>query len=665
MLCAAFAAAAPSLAAADAPFVRVNQLGYPNTAASIRAYFLSTTSADGAGFTVDTVNGSTVSCTGTVAAASPSSLNSTYGFVYTIDIPASCYSAATSGTYTISVSGTVAATSPVFAIDSGAKVYGSALANTLNFYQTERDGPNYIVNALRPALSPGTCCHLNDETATTYSTPTVKPDGTVTSSLNVVGTDFDAAGGWWDAGDYLKFVETTSYTVAMMLSGIKDFPAQMGAGGATDFTAEAFFGLQWLMQMWDDSTQTLYYQVGLGSGTEKKGAGEYGDHDIWRLPQDDDTYDGTNPAYSYIRNRPVFQAAAAGQPVSPNLAGRLAAAFAECYLVYANSSNATYQAMAPACLLAAEHVYALADTAPTGKLLTTIPYGFYPEVMYQDDMELGGTELYFALAAAIASGNPPAGLPVTTPGSYLKDAATWANHYITSKNSNKSTLNLYDVSGLAHYELYNAFTQAGSAATAGLATTKAALLADLKSQISASISTNAAADPFGFGFPWSQSDTISFGAGLSVEASEYDELTASSTYAIYADRWLANILGANAWGVSFIIGDGTTFTNCPSHQVANLVGSLDGTPPVLAGAVVEGPAQGPPVSHSAGFITGMKACSNDASLYPTFSYPKGSNKVEDDAQFTDDEFNYLDTEPAIDLTSTSFLALARQMAGIR
>jgi endoglucanase len=107
---------------------------------------------------------------------------------------------------------------------------------------------------------------------------------------------------------------------------------------------------------------------------------------------------------------------------------------------------------------------------------------------------------------------------VTTPATYLADAATWANDYIKSKNSNKGTLNLYDVSGLAHYELYKAFTQAGSASTTGLATTQAALLADLKSQISASISTNADADPFGFAFPWSQSDTISYGAGLSVEA---------------------------------------------------------------------------------------------------------------------------------------------------
>ena len=64
------------------------------------------------------------------------------------------------------------------------------------------------------------------------------------------------------------------------------------------------------------------------------------------------------------------------------------------------------------------------------------------------------------------------------------------------------------------------------------------------------------------------------------------------------------MLGANAWGSSFIIGDGTVFTDCPQHQVANLVGSLDGSPPVLAGAVVEGPSD----EKSHGKLPGMRKC---------------------------------------------------------
>ena len=56
----------------------------------------------------------------------------------------------------------------------------------------------------------------------------------------------------------MKFVETHSYTVAMMLVGVRDFPGEMGAGSSTsNFTAEARFGLDWLQKMWSDSTRTL------------------------------------------------------------------------------------------------------------------------------------------------------------------------------------------------------------------------------------------------------------------------------------------------------------------------------------------------------------------------------------------------------------------------
>ena len=37
-------------------------------------------------------------------------------------------------------------------------------------------------------------------------------------------------------------------------------------------------------------------------------------------------------------------------------------------------------------------------------------------------------------------------------------------------------------------------------------------------------------------------------------ASEVDQLTGTNAYAQYADRWLANILGANSWGLSLIVG---------------------------------------------------------------------------------------------------------------
>ena len=124
----------------------------------------------------------------------------------------------------------------------------------------------------------------------------------------------------------------------MLLAGVRDFPTQMGAASPTsDFTAEARFGVDWLQRMWNDRTRTLYYQVGIGDGNDAI----VGDHDIWRLPQADDTYGGSDPRYRYIRNRPVFQAGPPGSPISPNLAGRDAAALALCYQVYRASDPAS------------------------------------------------------------------------------------------------------------------------------------------------------------------------------------------------------------------------------------------------------------------------------------------------------------------------------------
>ncbi|MGG7382749.1 hypothetical protein ACQ7B2_29735, partial [Escherichia coli] len=76
-------------------------------------------------------------------------------------------------------------------------------------------------------------------------------------------------------------------------------------------TGEARFGVDFLQRLWNDRTSTLYYQVGVGDGNESFG----GDHDIWRLPQADDTFAGSDPYWRYIRHRPVFQAGPAGSRI--------------------------------------------------------------------------------------------------------------------------------------------------------------------------------------------------------------------------------------------------------------------------------------------------------------------------------------------------------------
>src|SRR5919204_684905 len=562
---------APKAPPPASAFVRVNQVGYP-AAVTKRAYVMSTASEAGAAFSVANAAG-TVVYTGTVG-ANLGAWSTAYPFVQPVDFEA----VTKAGTYTISVAAPIATTSPAFRIDTGQNVYATPLANGLFFYQSERDGPNYIPNALRTA--PG---HVNDTSAMTYLTPNANSSGHFSGDLQPLGVRIDASGGWWDAGDYIKGVETLGYATALLLDGVRDLPTQMGG-----YTAEAKFGTDWLLRMWDDATKTFYYQVGIGEGNAKT----VGDHDLWRLPQEDDNYGATDPLYRYIRNRPVFRLGPPGSLISPNLAGRDAAAFAMCFQLFKSSDPP----FANRCLLAGEHIFDLADTNPK-QLTTYVPYSFYPETEWRSDLELGATELYFA----VASGGLPAGLPHTDPMFYLQRASHWAHSYITGPDDATDTLNLYDVSGLAHYDLYRAIGQAGN--PAGLEVTQAALLADMKKALDGAVA-QAATDPFGFGFPWATWDTTSHGAGLSVEASEYDDVTGTATYAGFAGRWLANVLGANAWGTSLIVGDGTTFPHCMQHQVTNIAGSLDGSPPILAGAVVEGPNG----TLFSGSLPGMRAC---------------------------------------------------------
>lgn len=615
----------PSAATAQSSFVRVHQTGYVANAPK-RAYLMSSASSSGASFSVLNSNGSPV-----YSAAIGASQGSWGSFthVYALDFD----TVTSPGIYTISVIGSISSTSPSFPIDTGENLYSTLLENTLYFYENERDGANFITTPLRTAAG-----HLNDEKAKVYFTPTFNKKDNA-GPLTPTGAVIDASGGWWDAGDYMKFVETHSYVVALMLVGARDFPNQMGAGSMTsNFTSEAKFGLDWLQKMWDDSSKTFYYQVAVASG----GHNYVGDHDIWRLPQVDDTYQNCISPYEYICNRPVFQntAGGAGASISPNLAGRLAASLAECYQVF-RTSNPSY---ADQCLLSAEHIFDLANTSP-GTLLTTGPHDFYPETEWRDDLEFGATELYFALQP----GSLPPGLLHTDPLFYLTAAANWAHAYITGPNDAADTLNLYDVTGLAHFELYRAISLAGN--PTGLAVTQAALLADLKKQLDKAV-TQAGKDPFGFGFPWNVYDTTSHGFGLVVMAHEYDNLTSGTTYAAYASRWLANVLGTNAWGTSLVVDDGSTFPLCMQHQVTNLIPSPPNGPPFLKGAVVEGPNS----FAARGTLTTMVACPPNG--VDQFSQFNGNGAV-----YEDNVQSYSTVEPAIDLTASSFLAFSWVISG--
>lgn len=665
-----------SAADSGSAFVRVNQIGYEAGSGPFRAYLMSTVPEPGATFRVISSTGHTIysAAVGPLLGTWSHSKGLTYN-IYALDFPAS-----NCGSYSISVSGPAPAQSPKFAVDVPAILYSGLLLNTKFFYETERDGPDYVPNALRSA--PG---HLNDKHAAVYQTPPLDSNDNISTTgqpLKPTGAVIDASGGWWDAGDYMKYVETISYTLALQEIGVRDFPHQIGpdapfnpaappdsisySGNASgspsssNFAPEAAFGIDFLLKMWNDSTKTLYYQV--ANSQDWDNFDLLSDYDIWRLPQADDHWDGCDASAQFICHRPVFVAGPAGSRISPNLAGRLAASFAVCYQL----NHSTNPALADRCLGNAEDIFALADTSfadpansvdsgtcASGCLLTIIPFDGYPETVWDDDMELGATELYFALRDA----RKP-----TEAAYYLKAAAQFAQNYITRiyQTGNTDTLNLYDVSGLAHFELHRALESAGN--PSGLAVTQSSIRNQFLRQVDDAIK-QADSDAWGFGDAWN-SDTTSHGAGISVMASEAYYLTGSPKYNTYSQRWMANILGANAWGSSFIVGDGSaTFPNCIQHQVANLAGALDGTSggtPVLWGAASEGPA----TAATSGLVSGMLLCpANGSNPFKIFNGNDGSFNRSLKAVYKDNMQSYSTTEPAIDLTSTSFLMWSWRLAG--
>ncbi len=144
-------------AGAESAYVRVNQVGYEASPSSARAYLMSTAAETGASFKVVSDSGHTAYSgkVGTLVGTWAHSDKLTY-YVYALD-----FAVPSGKSYKISVSGPVKAESPAFAVDQPDVLYPGLLVNSLFFYQTQRDGADYIPNALRTA--PG---HLKDENAT-------------------------------------------------------------------------------------------------------------------------------------------------------------------------------------------------------------------------------------------------------------------------------------------------------------------------------------------------------------------------------------------------------------------------------------------------------------------------------------------------------------------
>jgi endoglucanase len=324
------------------------------------------------------------------------------------------------------------------------------------------------------------------------------------------GQRFDATGGWHDAGDYLKFVETTSYAVALMLFACDLRPQILarptGSSALSPLLARAKVGLDWLLKM-HPTPDEFYYQVG-----------DKSDHDRWRLPEND------SPAgRKSWHPRPVFYG------VGANLAGRTAAAFAMASRLY-KSADPTF---ATRCLTAAESVYQLGRKHPHP--LSTQPHSFYPEESGDDDMEWGAAELFKA----------------THKPAYLKQALAFAEEVDVAGEQ----ASVYTTNALAHFALYPHVTGQDRDTLLGY------LQSDADRMHRRMHSAYGLATPYVWG-------TAEAATGVALTCLLYAKLSGDKSAVEVARRQRDYILGCNPFGLSCLIGAGTRFPHSPHHQIA-------------------------------------------------------------------------------------------------
>ncbi|WP_067705111.1 glycoside hydrolase family 9 protein [Actinoplanes awajinensis] len=563
-----------------AAVIRVDQVGWADRETKI-AMLLAPADAAGAKATVVDEHGREVLAT--TAGPSRGAWNPRYRAINPVDLSA----LRTPGTYRVRVNDRVTAESPAFRIDAAGKLYPPLVADSVRYFQAHRDGADQVDGPWQRAAA-----HLDDKSARVYRTP--DDDDT---SLTATGTTIDAEGGWYDAGDYLKFTHTTAYALIAMQLVQRDGPAP------ATLAAEIDHGMSWLTRMYRDGV--LYTQVGVAGNDEF-----LGDHDSWRLPQADDglAVEPGDQRY-YQRYRPVFRAAAPGDPISPNLAGRVAAAFA----LAAQREAGTDPAAARSHLATAAKIFGQANTGTDGDLVTTVPNAFYPEETWADDLALGAAEL--ALAAKALGDQRVA--------EWTAQATRWADE----AGGGDDGLTVYDVDPIADAELYRLAPST-------------VLVQDMRGRLDKAVKA-AAADPMGAATGTGGSDYAARQLGWAATATLYRQMTGDDRYAAFATAQRAVALGANGWGMSLVIGAGDVYPQCPHDQIGTLTRSS------MTGGVVNGP-------NTADRVESL------ASESPSTLCSAGSYEIFDraDAQYVDDMRISATNEPSIDFTATGMLAFA-------
>lgn len=407
-------------------------------------------------------------------------------------------------------------------------VYAPILPLVAQFLAEQRCGPTNV------AVSRHGSCHLFRSILTAHS-----GDGVVVSDgvspPYPTNHPVDAEGGWHDAGDYLKFAETTAYVLATELMALRDHRSELGAAG-DNLAHELKWGLDWLLKM--ETGPEPYHQVG----------GE-GDHDAdWRAPE----ADTSKPIVAYDA-RPIFRMAPGR---GRNILGRSAAAF-----VFGSQVFDGDPTFARKLLAAAKSTYALAKSRPG--VQNPDPPDFYPEENGEDDL------LFAAAALARATGEPSEIAAVRALGARLAPRPG-------------TTVGWGSVDALALLEAGRVFPVGSSERSEFMRK-----LDDLAAPIAATARTPMGPGA-GFGYALGTfgngSIAESLGAAITcLAARRLSGLQGCDTVALRQLHWL---FGQNPFGLSFLVGAGSSWPEHLHHALVRathvtIPGSIAGGPTTL------------------------------------------------------------------------------------
>lgn len=314
-------------------YIRVNQLGFlPDE--SKTAVILSERDLEGREFVVKNTKGK-IADRGLISSSKGSYGNFTN--TYKIDFSP----LHSSGKYYIQVADYK---SPQFIIDK--KIFNCLVDSVLAFFKVQRCGYT--------SPEEHEICHIADATS-------IIENG-IEKKMQI-----DVTGGWHDAGDYTKFLNTTAFTTYLLLFAYDFDPVKFGfdnnSNGVADILEEAKVGLDWLIRSAHDFKFITQVQ-------------DEDDQNVgWRLPEDDPLQ----------FDRPGFIG------IGKNLIGIFVATLSLANRIWLEELK--YDQFAQKCLTLAENYYSIRDQVPD---IAKEGTGAYIDKSFEGKLGLGAVELYLS-----------------------------------------------------------------------------------------------------------------------------------------------------------------------------------------------------------------------------------------------------------------------------